>query len=279
MCIAIYKPMGKVFPSKSTLEVCFDNNPDGAGYMVAVGDTVVIHKGFMDFRSFWKSLQTSREFYGDDKAYVMHFRISTQGGIRKDGCHPFPLSGSMDDLRQLDTKCDIGIAHNGIINMCSGYGKVDYSDTMEFITEYLSLIIDSPYYYRDENKLKLIERMCGSRLAILAKDGHCMLIGNGWSEDDGVWYSNDSYRQRKYKTVSTYTPTLIDWGYDWKDNLTEDERMVLNLYEEYDECIDSDGLYDFSNRDSCPVDDLADSSFCDYCRHFNECFMGSEVSA
>ena len=121
--------------------------------MVANESSVEIHKGYMGFRSFWRALRTARTLYGDNAAYVMHFRISTQGGVRQDGCHPFPLSKNMDDLRKLDTYADIGIAHNGIIDLCSDWGStyasyyskysavkksVDYSDTMKFITDYLS---------------------------------------------------------------------------------------------------------------------------------------------
>lgn len=280
MCIAIYKPIGVEFPSKKILETCFNNNPDGAGFMVATGENVEIHKGFMGFRSFWKSLRSARQKYGNDKAFVMHFRISTQGGIRKDGCHPFPLSGSMDDMRLLDTTCDVGIAHNGIINLCSvGYKKdIDYSDTMAFITEYLSLIIHDRNYYKDEDKLVLIEKLCGSRLAILDKYGHCELIGHGWSGVNGVWYSNDSYKERTYKVTmkptTSYYPTLVDWSYcnaEWDDALDEDDKLILSMYERYDACICDDGLYDFKDYE-CPEVEMGDASYCEWCKSYAKCY-------
>ena len=280
MCIAIYKPMGVEFPSKKTLKTCFENNPDGAGFMVATGETVEIHKGFMGFRSFWKSLRDARDRHGNDKAFVMHFRISTQGGVRQDGCHPFPLSGSMDDMRLLDTTCDVGIAHNGIISLCSvGWGKkIDYSDTMAFITEYLSLIIKDESYYKDDDKLTLIEKLCGSRLAILDKHGHCELIGKGWSVVNGVWYSNESYKARAYtttaKTTTSYYPTLVDWGYDeptWEEVLDKEDRIIYEMYEKYDKCIDESGLFDFVDTD-CPVIELGDASYCEWCKSYGKCY-------
>ena len=289
MCIAIYKPMGTEFPSKRTLQTCFNNNPDGAGYMVATGDRVIIHKGFMGFRSFWKSLRNARSEYGDDKAFVMHFRISTQGGVRADGCHPFPLSGKMEDMRLLDTACDVGIAHNGIISLCStGYRntKIDYSDTMAFITEYLSLIIKDDTYYKDKDKLALIEKLCGSRLAILDKHGHCELIGTGWCRVNGVWYSNESYKERTYTPVKTtsYYPTLIDWSYSdvaWEDALDEEDKYVCARYETYDSCIGEDGYYDFDRLDDgfeCPEVEFGDASYCEYCKGFGKCYCESEVA-
>lgn len=281
MCIAIYKPIGTEFPSKRTLRTCFDNNPHGAGYMVATGDRIIIHKGFMGFRSFWKSLRSTREKYGTDRAYVMHFRISTQGGIREDGCHPFPLSKSMDDLRMLDTTADIAVAHNGIISLCSSYKKgLDYSDTMKFITEYLSLIIKDADYYKDADALKLIEKLCGSRLAILDKSGHCELIGSGWSAENGVWYSNTSYKPLYTKAKSgttkssattysyTYKPTATPktwWGDAW-----DDDEYIYAMYEEYDACRSADGVYDFGNK--CPELELGDSSYCEFCRSYETCF-------
>ena len=276
MCIAVYKPIGRKFPKKSTLENCFNNNPDGSGFMVATGDNVEIHKGFMDFEAFWKSLSASREKYSDDTAYVMHFRISTQGGVRQDGCHPFPLSTNMDDLRALDTTADIGVAHNGVISLTStGGSKVDYSDTMKFITEYLSLIIHDNGYFKDDDTLALITRLCGSRLAILDRRGHCELIGSGWSEVNGVWYSNTSYEKRKVTT--TYYPTF----YGWRDNEPswyssyDGEDFYDEYYAEYDAYLTADGMYNFPCG-KCPEIELGDTSFCDICTRYNECYGEEE---
>ena len=268
MCIAVYKPMGVDFPSKDTLKTCFNNNSDGAGFMVATGKAVEIHKGFMEFKDFWKTLRKSREQYGDDKAFVMHFRISTQGGIRKDGCHPFPLSGDMNDLRALDTSCDIGIAHNGIITLTSGGGRdITYSDTMKFITDYLSLIIKDSSYCKDDDTLSLITRLCGSRLAILDKRGHCELIGGGWSASNGVWYSNESYQERRVKTTTWY-PSISSWGNNepswWEE---------YDCIDEYDIYLNADGLYEFP-KDECPATEIGDGSYCELCTRFVECYAG-----
>lgn len=268
MCIAIYKPMGVEFPSKKVLRTCFNNNPHGAGFMVATGDEVIIHKGFMGFTSFWKALRESRATYGNTSAYVMHFRISTQGGVRADGCHPFPLSGDMDELRKLNTECEIGIAHNGIIPLTSkGYSKVDYSDTMKFITDYLSLIIKDRAYFKDDDTVELIDRLCGSRLAILDSRGHCELIGRGWEMANGVWYSNDSYKERAVK-VTSYYPTLYDWGKD-EDKLPWWEQY--DTAEPYDEYLTVNGLYEFPIGE-CPCYEIGDASYCDFCTRYQRCY-------
>lgn len=270
MCIAVYKPMGVNFPSKRTIRACFNNNPDGAGFMVATGETVEISKGYMGFTEFWKELRASRERYGEDKAYVLHFRISTQGGVRQDCCHPFPLSSEMSDLRKLRTSSDIGVAHNGIISLTSSYGKgVDYSDTMSFITEYLSLIIKDRDYYKSKETLKLIEKLCGSRLAILDKTGHCELVGDGWRADNNVWYSNDSYHERK--TVVKTTWSYPTWGYPSISKIDDElDDLYEDIYSKYEDCLTTDGLYDFHGM--CPAEDLGDCSYCDMCVNYMKCF-------
>lgn len=264
MCIAIYKPMGVEFPSKKRLKTCFRHNSHGAGFMVASGGKVIIHKGFMEFGDFWRALKEARTEYADTSAYVMHFRISTQGGIRQDGCHPFPLSGDMDELRKLDTECEIGVAHNGIISLTSGGGRVDYSDTMKFITDYLSLIIKDRSYFEDVDTLALIDRLCGSRLAILDCKGHCELIGRGWQEVDEVWYSNDSYIERAVKTT-TYYPSFFDWGSNgsrWESYKSCDP---------YDAYLTVDGMYNFP-KSECPVTEIGDASYCDVCENYMSCY-------
>lgn len=214
MCIICYKPKNKPFPNKQTIKAMFENNPDGAGYMYSDAGKVHIRKGFTTLQAFRASLDATREKIGDAAAFVLHFRISTQAHGRVDCTHPFPLSAKMDELRKLKTACDVGIAHNGIIQLTSkGYNKtITYSDTMEFITDYLSLILTQPRAPKDAGVITLINRLCGGRLAILDAKGNCTLTGSGWVNVDGVYYSNTSYIARPsiiyyptYKSAKSYT--------------------------------------------------------------------------
>ena len=313
MCIAVYKPMGVDFPVKRVLKRCFYKNPDGAGFMVATGSAVEIHKGFMGFRSFWKALREARAIYGDDKAYVMHFRISTQGGVRQDGCHPFPLSKDMEDLRRLDCEADIGIAHNGIIDLTSDWSssyyssyyysrsytarkQLDYSDTMKFITDYLSLIIHDTDYYRDPDTLELISKLVGSRLAILDYSGHCELIGNGWESSEDVWYSNGTYKEplvTKAEPVVAKTETKAvndssqynisdDYWASWYEERYGNGNFESYNYKDkydykewedpYSYYLNDEGLYDFSQSD-CPATLDNDDSYCSDCKSLCQCWI------
>lgn len=266
MCVIAYKPMAAAFPSKTILKTCFNNNPDGGGFMYAAGGVVYIEKGFTTFTGFYKALKAARAKYGDNIPYVLHFRISTQAGIRRDCTHPFPLSDKMDQLRKLKTKTSIGIAHNGIISLTStGYNRqVTYNDTMAFITDYLSLIITDKHYYRNKKTLLLIERLADSRLAILDDSGHCELIGGGWVNDGGVYYSNGSYKPYKptktKKTGGGYSFDFYDDGY-----YAAYDRMIEKAYNL------KTGLYDFVSPD-CPAFVDGDDSFCEDCSNYKKCF-------
>lgn len=263
MCVIAYKPLGTMFPTKETLQNCFENNPDGAGFMYAFKDKVHIKKGYTTFEGFEKALKKARNLTGDDVPYVMHFRIATQG-FEKSMTHPFPLSQNMNELKHLHCSTDIGVAHNGIIDLTSD-GSKEYSDTMLFISDYLSLIIKKKSWYKDEDKKLLIERLIsGSRLAILDKNSHCELLGKTWIEDNGCFYSNNSYSYKKVKwtypaLTKSYKPSIWESDYNWSS------------YDPYDKYFNpKTSLYDFDER-NCPAVMDFDDSYCYECSHSQKC--------
>ncbi len=269
MCIAVYKPQNVRMPSIDTLKTCFKNNPDGAGYMFPCNDKVLIKKGFMTFEDFYRNLSDDIDMYGDYIPYVLHFRISTQAGVRADCCHPFPLSKDMENLRRLVISSNYGVAHNGIISMTSsGFSKtITYSDTMEFIRDYLSLLIKSRDWYKDKDKKTLIERMIsGSRLAIMDSKGHCELIGD-WITDDGIYYSNSSYMDCRHSNCnySYYYPSYYPDAGDDKELLLEDWEFFLN---------EEEMMYDL-DEDYCPVSMEGDTSYCRFCMNYGKCSLVS----
>ena len=197
MCIIAYKPLNVAFPEEYILQNCFENNDDGAGFMYTYGGEVHIHKGYETFEKFMAALNKARAITGDKVPYVMHFRIATQG-YERTMTHPFPLSSKMENLKRLHYKCSIGVAHNGILDITSDGAKT-YSDTMKFITDYLSNIIQSYDWYKNKRTKRLIEYLIdGSRLAILDAHSHCELMGKGWEVDKGIYYSNHTWAYKKY---------------------------------------------------------------------------------
>lgn len=304
MCVICVKEKDVLFPSKQTLENCFFNNNDGAGFMYVHEGKVHIKKGLMTFETFYEALSLAREKTGDKAAYVMHFRISTQG-FNKECTHPFPLSSKMCNLKKLKGNCTIGIAHNGILKLTSD-GSHTYSDTMKFITDFLSLIIDSKSFYNDPKKLTLIERLSeNNRLAILDNDSHITMTGEGWVHDkDGCYYSNNSYRYKnQVYTAPSYNMNNWarnnDWwendyyGSSWDNNRTKyaNTHSVRNTsskivkpasdavpapsLKEADEhnwevYSNHDGSYTFSHY-FCPYTEEDDDSKCNICTSKSKC--------
>lgn len=276
MCIIVHKPKGIELPSKKTLKTCWERNPDGAGYMFNLNDKVVIKKGFMKFKTFYKSLTHDYKIVdGDTKSFVLHFRISTQGGVNPQLTHPFPLSAEMNDLRQLLFTSDIGIAHNGIIDLTSvgSLKQVTYSDTMTFITDYLSLIINDRDYHKDTKTLTLIERLAGSKLAIMDGSGLVTRIG-AFIEDEGCYYSNGNYKPVTYSYYPSYRHDTTNKYYLAKDGLSWGEHinMVDEMFGPYDDdIIDSMVTYDFTPT-YCPCTEYGTEYYCKKCINYHTCW-------
>ena len=231
MCIIAYKPLNVAFPEEAILQNCFNNNDHGAGFMYAFEGSVHIHKGYETFEKFMAALNKARAVTGDKVPYVMHFRIATQG---YDKCmtHPFPLSSKMQNLKRLHYKCNIGVAHNGILDITSDGAKT-YSDTMKFITDYLSNIIQSYDWYKNKRNKKLIEYLIdGSRLAILDRNNHCELMGKGWEKDNGIYYSNHTWAYSKYAGFSSasangyYGRAWWDYDDDYDDFVWDKDKRT-----------------------------------------------------
>ncbi len=260
MCVIAYKPQNINFPSDTILETCYKNNPDGAGFMYAYKGKVHIQKGYESWDEFKEALDKARKLTGDKVPYVMHFRIATQG-YEKTMTHPFPLSSSYKNLKKLKFDANIGIAHNGVLDLTSD-GSKDYSDTMKFIADYLTLIIRSYSWYKDDRTKQLIENLIeGSRLAILDKHGHCELMGKGWVEDDKIFYSNDSYSYVK----PAYKRPI--WWDDYDIGNFGDSPFIDPWEKNYDYASDT---YKFEEEE-CPMAIEDDDSYCYMCAKCSEC--------
>lgn len=234
MCIIVVKKAGIVAPTWKTLETCFSNNSDGAGFMYTDNGKVVINKGFMTFKDFKRAIKAvKRKVDYTATPFVYHFRIGTQGGNIPANTHPFPVSDNADDLRALEFTTNLGVAHNGIINLTSDYysQKATLSDTQLFIKDYLvDLLKLNKTAYKSKIGKVLIERMIESKMAFLDGAGDISLIGD-FVSDGGVFYSNESYKPRKIATSS----------YMWRDGLGIDTDLFSKYadytsgYEEYSE--------------------------------------------
>ena len=242
MCIAVYKPAGVKVPSKKTLQTCFENNPNGAGFMFPINGKVHVEKGFMTFNAFKTGLKNALKKYhikdgGESMPMVFHFRITSHGNTCPELTHPFALSNDYATMRQLVGDYDFACAHNGIIDLTAHYNMTDRSDTMEFIKEILYPLVDGKKtYYKNKNFMGVIDYILeGNRFAIMDGSGHVELLGD-WNEEKGVFYSNFSYTYKKssYKITKPYGYYGYDYGYDDYDyNETEDnDDLKYGVYKQ-----------------------------------------------
>lgn len=283
MCVIMSKPANIAFPDESILKNCWDNNPDMGGFMYALNGKVYIQKGYETWSAFKSALNKARNKTGDKIPYVCHFRISTQG-FDKQCCQPFPLSGNMKALKKQRYDANIGVAHNGILSLTSD-GSKEYSDTMKFVTDYLVNIIRNYSWYKDQRTVTLIENLIeGSRFAILDKQGHCELLGKGWIENNGCYYSNSTYSYKKY-SYGRCGRWWDDYGEDeekrWADywdKIEQKEKKNNTPSVEQPEWLDPwarfynniTGQYEFSQY-YCPYSEEDDDSYCECCSHFGTC--------
>ena len=250
MCVIIVKEKNGVLPKKEALETSFKKNPDGAGFMYVESGKVVIDKGYMTFKSFYKHFRRlCRKFNNfENKNLVMHMRISTSGGVERENTHPFPITDSIEDMFKLYSRCEVGLAHNGIISATKPNKEQEskkINDTMMFIKIYLSQIYAHwKECFNNQAFLAGIAEITNSKFAILDKEDNLHLIGN-FIEHEGSRYSNASYYSyvaptKKYNyTYSKYDGYdqygyYDDYGY-YGDYYDYDYPQDKKKYEEIDE--------------------------------------------
>ena len=206
MCIAIVKPRGIVIP-RTRLEICFSNNPDGAGFAIASDGKVTIHKGYTTFEAFYAAYL---EHEVEAHAALIHFRITTRGNNEPENNHPFPL--------------DIGaLVHNGTIDWLGKCGKGP-SDTQLF-----ARMLHDQSTEQLARLRPMIEASTGwSRFAVLTHDGEFLLFNTPeWEQVDEVYYSNDTYQPNDLyprfpatRAAHARQSTWELYGFHWNSDLT-----------------------------------------------------------
>lgn len=213
MCVIAYVPSNAVI-SDETIQTMFKNNPDGAGLMWKPldGSPVQILKGFMKLEELLEAFH--RIPSQCEKA--IHCRIATSGAISTATCHPFPVRSSVDTMRKCQDQTSMALMHNGIISYCTPKGgmKARHSDTMEFAQDILFPLRNQ----LDKFPIRtLLEESTNSRLLIFRQYGGTIKLGK-WEEENGVYYSNQTYKaSRTIYPKTCYLPPN-HWGYGTGNN-------------------------------------------------------------
>ena len=231
MCIIAIKPAGKKLPATATIENCWYNNSDGAGFMYAAGGTVHIEKGFMTLKDFKAALnKLEKDIDVINTPIVLHFRITTHGGTSPGNTHPFPVTEKLPLLQMTKSKAPLAVVHNGTIDIKPS--KKDISDTMEYVINQLAPLyqLKKDFYRRPAGK-KLVYNFIKSKMVFLDGAGRLETVGE-FTEDEGILYSNSSYKAR---TVYYNWDLWDDYSFQWYESkyakymtwLTDDDGYIL----------------------------------------------------
>lgn len=249
MCIIVAKKKGVEMPEKEVLKSCFTSNSDGAGIMWNENGVVNIRKGFMTWKSFNRFVtELSHRIDLTKRGVVMHFRITTHGGTKKQNCHPFPVSSKIKDVKKTEVIADLGVAHNGVIPINCIHGL---SDTQTYIVRYLSKYKKADRnFYKQQSVMHHIEKEIASKMAFLTPDGKIYIIGD-FHEDKGIQYSNYSYLAYNYYSYYDFMDYL---AFDYcQESVIEKELAPINGYivDEFGEFIDCDSYDYYIDKDLC----------------------------
>jgi hypothetical protein len=140
--------------------------------------------------------------------------MATHGSVSLENCHPFLINESL------------AFAHNGIL---SDFGSREKSDTIAFMEEILRGL-PNDWWENDSIRNLIALYTKSSFLAFLTKTGKVLRTNiDRWTEEDGIYYSNTSFRYKK--NVYVYTGNHSESGYTYRGN----PRAVYNDGEWYDD--------------------------------------------
>lgn len=217
MCIAIAKPMGAEIPNDDILTNCFNNNPDGAGFAFNHNNEVIIRKGYMKLKDFLDAFHKyDKKFDFKNRGVLIHTRITTHGGTNPQMCHPFPINSDEGALKKIEYASPFAVVHNGIISLTSDEAtkKKDMSDTAIFVQKYLTKIAKNKKWFGNKTNIELIEELIDSKMAILNGSGK-IIMTSGFTEENGVFYSNSSYKENRYKRLYGNWDWFDDYDYTY----------------------------------------------------------------
>lgn len=238
MCIAILNSPNITF-NESLLRNCWNNNKDGAGMIWSDVKTNQLHiyKEIQSFKAFYNKYVEVRKHHPKSNV-VLHFRISTSGGINETNCHPFQVNK------------DLAFVHNGVISELNGI-DAKRSDTNLFNETYLRKL-PSDFLY-NEAIVMLIKKFIGSsKLVFLNAYNEYTIVneqnGKRDAEFEGCWFSNETYKKVTYvdyggtKVYNNGKKYYSDKKYSWNDS-TKWEMPKKSYPPIVDDYVDSDDDY------------------------------------
>lgn len=253
MCIIIIRKDPSRKLPKEVYKNCFEHNSDGAGFASIDDDgDIIINKGFFTFEDFWKAYEPVEHI-----SPLTQFRIGTSGGLTGENCHPFRIADKQDGAQN-----DLVFAHNGVLSI--DRPNQNLSDTGNFNELILKPLAKAdPDFWKSPEFRWLIESAIGSnnKLVLMDNTGHIEIFNkSAGKEEDGVWYSNNSYCKVKTTTVyqdnyykkgnSTYHQSS---GSTWQEQQEKDEENDGELVDQMNN-VDSSINFDSEEGEFAGID-------------------------
>lgn len=189
MCVIVAMPKGLTVED-DILRQCWDDNDDGAGYMFATEGRLVVRKPFFKFPDLLAAYKRDSAKYGEESAFVVHFRWATHGASNELNTHPHILCGGR-----------VGMVHNGIFADTPPQNS-GISDTVYFCRTVLAK--RQPSQLLGRRFREYLEDMIGyNKVVMMDYEGKISIVNavlGDWV--DGVWFSNLNFLAPR-KWVST----------------------------------------------------------------------------
>jgi len=213
MCLLI-ATTGASKPSKKALKRAAVANPDGFGFAV-IGDNKIYTYRSMDIGKTISEYFTARDEFPNGDS-IFHLRITTHGETNVENCHPFIVND------------DVVMGHNGMLPIKEDNGR---SDTRIFAEDWLPEFDLGDLLDTQKGFQELETFASGSKLAFLNTSSllrQSLYIVNErlghWNE--GVWYSNNSYKKNYGYSFGTYKPGSTYTGRSYYSSTPKDYQYV-----------------------------------------------------
>ena len=260
MCLLVVcKPNAVPKHDELTEGAC--SNPHGYGFAMVIDGKIFRYRTMSARKAVNKFIHMRQQ---NPQGYaIWHARYATHGVRNEDNCHPFQVGDDTDTV----------LAHNGVLD--TFIGKDDKrSDTRIFAEDTLPKL-GGVCALEDENLYRMVEGWAsGSKIAVLTTNPKAQyqlyLINEslGHWDDNGVWWSNSSYKRTTYTTTTYYAPTpaiptkeLDEADYVDEQNYYSEllEHAVLNKKDD-----------EYLVIDTCPtceslIDIDRSAEYCQYC--------------
>lgn len=249
MCIIMYKSAKVNKIPKEYIENACYRNPDMFGIACQKNKgKVYIEKGFKTFEELYKAYKVWEDKGGYD--IMIHARIKTHGAVNTLNCHPFALGKRKADLEFNKGFVSNVYCHNGQIDSIDVPKTSTTSDTYEFGYRIVANLLPLP----NSNIKTIISNLEPYSKFCLFREGHFPLLIGDFVEEDGVMFSNTSYKgYTSYYSYSNNTCLL-----KFKNLNSETYNDVFYWLDDngYDisDCYDV-GEYTYYNVDRVPVVD------------------------